>query len=201
MTANGLTRDEAILAALPLIPTVGWTRHALPEEARDMFPGGAVEMVEAFCDLADRRMEEATANLGEPRLSRRVKAAIRLRLEQNRSHKVAVRRALGVLALPGNAAIAARCTARTVDAIWRAAGDEASGFTWYTKRATLAAVYTSTLLYWLNDLSDDDSDSLAFLDRRLATVAGIGKLRGRLEQLSPGRLANGLVTCVRETGQ
>ena len=40
------------------------------------------------------------------------------------------------------------CTARTVDAIWHAAGDRSADFSWYTKRAILAAVYTATVLYW-----------------------------------------------------
>ena len=91
----------------------------------------------------------------------------------------AVRRALAVLALPGNAAVAAACTARSVDAIWQAAGDRAADFSWYTKRAILAGVYTATVLFWLRDDGTDDAATLAFLDRRLADVRRIGGLRGR----------------------
>lgn len=179
-------RDAAILAMLPNVPTEGWTGRCLPPgEATRLFPGGPVEMVAAFCDLADRRMEEAAADLAETRLSRRVKAVIALRLAQNRPNKEAVRHALAVLAMPGNTRVAAACTAHSVDAIWRAAGDEATGFSWYTKRATLAAVYGSTLLYWLHDVGEDDSDTLAFLDRRLAGVVRFGKARQRLEAAFP----------------
>jgi ubiquinone biosynthesis protein COQ9 len=74
-------------------------------------------------------------------------------------------------------------TARTVDATWHAAGDRSADFSWYTKRAILAAVYTSTLLYWLRDYSEDDADTLAFLDRRLAGIGQLGKARGRIERL------------------
>ena len=83
---------------------------------------------------------------------------------------------------------AARCTARTVDAIWHAAGDEAADFSWYTKRATLGAIYGATLFYWLRDDSEDDAPTLAFLDRRLAGLGRFGKLRGRLTARLP-RLA------------
>ena len=76
---------------------------------------------------------------------------------------------------------AAACTARTVDAIWHAAGDRSADFSWYTKRAILAAVYSATVLYWLRDTSEDDAATLAFLDRRLAGVGRIGRLRGRVE--------------------
>ncbi len=112
---------------------------------------------------------------------------IALRLEQNRPYKEAIRRALALLALPGNARLAAVCTARTVDAIWHAAGDRSADFSWYTKRAILAAVYGATLLYWLRDAGEDDVATLAFLDRRLAGVGRIGAARRRAEAVV-GRL-------------
>jgi ubiquinone biosynthesis protein COQ9 len=74
---------------------------------------------------------------------------------------------------------AAGCTARTVDAIWRAAGDRSADFSWYTKRAILTAIYGATLLFWLRDSSDADAATLAFLDRRLAGIGRFGKVRGR----------------------
>ncbi|MDR3530643.1 MAG: COQ9 family protein [Rhodopila sp.] len=186
-------RDAAILGMLPHVPFDGWTKRALragvadagmpADEADLLFPLGTVDMIETFCDLADRRMEEAAGALAETRLTARVRAVIALRLEQNRPHKEAIRRALAVLSLPRNARAAACCTARTVDAIWHAAGDRSADFSWYTKRAILAAVYSATVLYWLRDTSEDDADTLAFLDRRLAGVGRIGRLRGRADSL------------------
>jgi ubiquinone biosynthesis protein COQ9 len=188
-------RDAAIGALLPNVPFDGWTYKALrmglrsaglaEEDAELLFPGGAADMIEAYCDLADRRMEEEAATLGlsEMRLTQRVRALIALRLRHKRPHREAIRRALSVLALPQHAGLTAACTARTVDAIWHAAGDTAADFSWYTKRAILAGVYSSTLLFWLTDDSEEDEATLAFLDRRLADVGRIGKLRGRLESL------------------
>lgn len=176
-------RDAAIEALLPNVPFDGWTlaalRAAAGPDADLLFPGGTIDMIEAYCDLGDRWMEEGAvaAGLTNLGLSKRVQAVIALRFQQNRPYKDAVRRALAVLALPGNAGVALRCTARTVDTIWHAAGDGSADFSWYTKRAILAGVYGSTLLYWLNDGSDDDAPTLAFLDRRLAGVARIGGLR------------------------
>ncbi len=112
-------------------------------------------------------------------MSQRVRAIVALRLEQSRPHRDAVRRALSVLAWPGRAGAAAAITARTVDAIWHAAGDRSADVSWYTKRAILAGVYGTTLLVWLRDSSNDDADTLAFLDRRLAGVAKLGRLRRR----------------------
>jgi ubiquinone biosynthesis protein COQ9 len=192
-------RDAAIEAVLPHVPFDGWTSRAMrralesigmaPDDAPLLFPGGAADMVEAFCDLADRRMEEAAAaqDWSALRLPQRVRALIALRLQQNRPNKEAVRRALSVLALPRNARVAAACTARTVDAIWHAAGDASADFSWYTKRAILTGVYAATLLYWLRDDSMDDAATLAFLDRRLSGVRQIGQVRRRAEQVF-GRL-------------
>ncbi len=187
-------RDAATAAMLPHVPFDGWTFRALrmglrdigvpADEAELLFPGGTADMIEAFCDWADRGMEAeaATLDLAARRLHERVRAVIALRLERNRPHKEAIRRALALLALPSHIRLAAACTARTVDAIWHAAGDRSADFSWYTKRAILTAVYGATLLYWLRDSGDDDVATLAFLDRRLAGVGRIGGLRRRAEQ-------------------
>lgn len=184
-------RDAALDAMLPYVNERGWTFAALraglkasgadASDAELLFPDGAADMVEAFCDLADRRMEAAAAGEGvaELRLSQRVRALIALRLRQNAPWRQAIRRALAVMALPRNNAMAARTLARTVDAIWHAAGDRSADMSWYSKRGILSGVYASTLLYWLRDHSLDNEDTLAFLDRRLANVAAISRMRSR----------------------
>lgn len=191
---RSLERDAALQALLPEVPFSGWTlaalRRAAGPDADLLFPGGAVAMVEAHSDLADRRMEEAAAVALTPGmgLTARVRAVIAIRLRQNRADKEAIRRGLSLLATPGHAATAARVLARTVDAIWHAAGDQSADFSWYTKRAILSGLYSATLLFWLRDNSEDDASTLAFLDRRLAGVGRIGKLRKRMEG-ALGRMA------------
>ena len=115
----GPERDAAIEAMLPHVPFDGWTRRALArglaeigapaDEVELLFPGGAAAMVEAFCDLADRRMSDGAAalDLADQGLTKRVRAVIALRLAQTSPHKEAVRRAVAVLALPMHARQAA----------------------------------------------------------------------------------------------
>ena len=175
-------RDDAVARVLELVPIHGWAIPALRAAAPELadidllFPGGSAELIEAAVDLADRQMEQdaSVADFASLGLAKRVR---------QRPHREAIRRALAVLALPGNARIAARCAARTVDAIWHAAGDASSDFSWYTKRASLGVVYGGTLLYWLRDYSEDDIATLEFLDRRLGGVARVGKARGKLAGL------------------
>ena len=187
-------RDAALLRALAHVPVMGWgwpalaaalrgdgmTAEAARLEAELLFPGAAADMVEAFIDLADREMAGIAAEPGfaELRTTGRVRRLVLGRLEGLVPHREAVRRSL---ALPRNARIAAGSLARTADEIWHLAGDTAADFSWYTKRALLAGVYTATLLYWLRDDGDDMAATAAFLDRRLAGVGRIGKLRGQVE--------------------
>lgn len=179
-------RDAALLAVLPLVPARGWTVEALQEAAGPdadlLFPGGPADMVEAWTDLADRQMEADAAafDMTELGLTARVRTVIARRLQRQAPHKEAVRQGLAVLSLRGRGVLGARMLGRTVDAIWFAAGDTSADFSWYTKRAILAGVYGATLLFWLQDGSEGDADTLAFLERRLAGVGRIGQLRSRL---------------------
>ena len=68
-------------------------------------------------------------------------------------------------------ALALRTAARTASAIWYAAGDKSADFSWYTRRASLGAIYGATLAYWLRDDDPDTADAMAFFDRRLADLA------------------------------
>ncbi len=188
-------RDAAVAAMLPFVPSHGWSWAALraalraegqhPMDAELLFPGGAADMIDLFIDLADRDMARIAAGpeFAELRATKRVRALILGRLAGMRPHREAVRRAAALLALPRHARLAARTLARTVDEIWHLAGDESADFSWYTKRAILAGVYTATLLFWLRDDSEDGAATADFLDRRLAGVGRIGKLRGRVEQV------------------
>ena len=175
-------RDAALDAMLPNVPFDGWTWRTLrrgladigvPEDdAELLFPGGVPDMIELFCDLADRRMEQAAVGVEALPLPERVRAVIANRFAQNRPHKEAIRRALAVLTLRGRAGAAAACTARTVDAIWHAAGDVSADFSWYTKRAILGSIYTATLLFWLRDTSEDDVDeTLVAVGHALRAIA------------------------------
>ena len=184
-------RDAAIDAVLPVVPRLGWTLAALLEAAApdaDLLFADGADMVECWADLADRRMEaEANAmDIAGLRVSERVRAIVALRLEQVRPHRDALRRAMGLLARPSQAALAGRITARTVDTMWFAAGDTSVDASWYTKRAILASVYATTLLFFLQD-DTGGLATLAFLDRRLAGVGRLTKLSRRVRAFATRR--------------
>jgi len=191
-------RAAALDAMLPMVPLYGWTTRALAESLKEAgldpgdaswrFPGGAPEMIESFFALS---LERATAGAaleiaGEMRLGKRVRATIAALLSELALHKEATRRAIAWLILPRQAALSARLMAALVNGIWHAAGDQSSDFSWYTKRASLAAILAPTLLFWLNDMDFDNETTLAFLDRRLAGLTAIGRARARVQGLCEG---------------
>ena len=185
-------RERVLIATLPHVPFDGWTMAALqagarqagldPADALRAFPRGPIDAIEYHSLYADRRMAAALADLDLPamRVRDRVSTAIRVRFEQNLRDREAIRRALSVLAMPQNAAVAARSIYRTVDAIWHRCGDTATDFNFYTKRGLLAGVYGAVLLYWLNDSSEGFADTWAFLDRRIDDVMLIPRLQADL---------------------
>ncbi len=196
------TKDELLLAVLPNVPFDGWSIAALRGAARRLgmneaeaialFPHTAA-MVEWFSRWADREMiaRIEAADFEAMKIRERIAAAVRARLAVLEPHREAARRGLALLALPQNAPLGLRLVYDTVDAIWYAAGDTATDFNFYTKRALLAGVYGATMLYWLDDRSADSVNTSAFLDRRLADVMSLPKIGARLREIAD-RLPNPL---------
>ena len=186
------TRARLLAAALPHVPFDGWTGAAIRAGARDAglsaaeaanaFPGGPVEMLEFMSRDWDQRMLEALEreDVASLRVRERVALAVRRRLEAHVGEREAVRRGAAVLALPQNAALGLRLLYRTVDAVWYAAGDTATDFNFYTKRALLAGVYAATLFAWLDDRSPGQEETWRFLDRRIADAMRLPQVAKRL---------------------
>lgn len=175
----------------------GWTRTALqaagaglglPEgEAARLFPGGPVAVLAFVSERADLRTvaDMEKAGVAALKMRDRIRSAVRLRLERHGGEREAVRRGLSLLAFPFNAGEGLRLLYRTVDALWYAAGDASTDFNFYTKRATLAGVYSATVLYWLNDRSDGAEATWGFLDRRIDDVMRFERLKARIGNLTP----------------
>ncbi|WP_084863836.1 COQ9 family protein [Salibaculum halophilum] len=179
---------ELLAAIVPHVVFDGWSEQAfraacsdieMPlDEARLLCPRGAVDLAVLFHREGDQRMVDMldTADLSQMRFREKVAHAIRLRL-QAAGDKEAVRRGTSLFALPHMAAEGSGLIWGTADAIWTALGDTSEDANWYTKRATLSAVYGSVVLFWLGDTSPDDMDTDAFIDRRIADVMRFEKVK------------------------
>lgn len=200
-------RDEILLSTLPNIVFDGWSMQALRDGAQmaghdqatmhRAFPGGVPELVEHFGDWTDRRMlaELDAQPLDGMKTRDRIALAIRTHFEVLEPHLEAKRRLIAYLAMPQNIGLGLRLLYRTVDAMWFAAGDTATDFNHYTKRATLAAVLSSATFYWLDDRSDAHVETWSFVDRRLDDVMNIGRAVSSVGRV--GRLLSHLPTPMR----
>lgn len=209
VTPDEMTLDELRVALAARIPAHaafdGWSDAALASAAADLgipadrarlvFPDGAVGMIDAWFASVDAAMADVLpmSVLAAMKIRDRITALIRARIETVAPHREALRRALAVLAMPSNLIAGTRLGWRAADAMWRLAGDVSADFAWYTKRATLAAVYGATLLVWIDDESENEADTRAFLDRRIEDVMRFEKLKARLKpdrdrHFSPSRL-------------
>ena len=187
-------REALLLATLPYAGIDGWGEFAIlqgaqdckmsEEQALELFPGGPAEMIGFFAAWADERMQRVLPfkEMEKLRVRDRVAIGVRARLEVLSPFKEATAATLTFFARPWHAADGLRQLYDTVDSIWQAAGDESVDYNYYTKRVLLAGVYTSTLLFWLKDESEDHEETWAFLDRRIENVMKIEKIKGKLKE-------------------
>lgn len=190
-----MTLDEMRAALAPLVAANavfdGWGKRALDDAALSLgvpaasaplaFEGGAIGMIDAWFEVVDAELARRLPpeKLAEMKIRERIRALVLARLDILRPQREAVRRALAKLALPGNMARASRIGWRSADMMWRLAGDTAVDFNHYSKRLTLGAIYSATLLVWLNDQSEDEADTKAFLNRRIDDVMRFEKAKAK----------------------
>jgi ubiquinone biosynthesis protein COQ9 len=190
-----MTLDELRKALAPLIPGNavfdGWSDKAVAMAAEQLgvpaaraklaFPGGAVEMIDAWFDAIDDAMAAAwpPERIAALKVRDRIRSLVFDRIKLVHPHREALRRAFAVLAQPQNAMSAARFTWRAADRMWRLAGDTSTDFSHYSKRGILSALYTSTILVYLDDDSDGLAETQGFLNRRIEDVMRFEKLKAQ----------------------
>jgi ubiquinone biosynthesis protein COQ9 len=190
-----MTLDELRMALAPLIPANavfdGWSDKARAMAAAELgvpapraklcFPGGATEMIDAWFDAIDRATAAAfpVERVAAMKIRERIRELILYRFERVDPAKEALRRALAILALPQNIPLAGRLAWRAADRMWRIAGDSATDFNHYSKRAILTGVYGSTSLVYLDDKSDGMASTRAFLDRRIDDIMRFEKAKAQ----------------------
>ncbi|MBU2981499.1 COQ9 family protein [Lentibacter algarum] len=194
-------KDKLLDAALLHVPFDGWSEASFdaaladsgvePALARGLCPRGAADLAVAYHERGDARMLErlSQADLSELKFRERVALAVRYRLEAVEDKEL-VRRGMTLFALPHYAPDGARLVWNTCGMIWEALDDTSQDLNWYTKRATLSGVYSSTLLFWLGDTSEGHEATWAFLDRRIENVMQIEQAKAGIRK---SKLLGGLL--------
>ena len=185
-------REAVLAAALPHAAFDGFTDSVLQKAAMEagvkdvarLFENGPISLVEFYSTWADAQMEAklAATDLKAMKIRQRIAAAVKARLSVLAPHKEAARRAAALLSLPMHAALGAKLVYRTVDVMWRAAGDTSTDFNFYTKRGILAGVYGSTAMRWFNDTGEDEKATDEFLAARIENVMQFEKFKAKAKE-------------------
>ena len=203
-------KSQILEAALPDIVFDGWHASLINDaavnsgvsvsDAHLAFPKGLDDLLDYYFITGDQQMMAWLNEAPFPeKIRQRVTQAVRTRVEVDAEHKEVFRRAIAALSLPSRASLALRINYRTVDAIWRWAGDTSTDYNFYTKRAILTGVLASTRLCWLGDDSEDCLDSWAFLDRRIDNVMSFEKTKAQVVKLG-AKLSSSLEDCLKTLG-
>lgn len=183
-------REQILKSALEIVPFEGWTDKTLFDAtglagldkayAKIAFSGGVCDLVEMYVRKLDTNMlsklsAESFNNLS---VRKKIAFAIKTRLELPEYEKKVILKTASYFAILSNYLNSIQSVWKTVDAIWYACGDNSSDFNHYTKRTLLAGVYSSTVLFWLRDNSENHSETWSFLDRRIENVMKINKIKG-----------------------
>jgi ubiquinone biosynthesis protein COQ9 len=195
-TTDRADDDSFRLELAPLIADAaafdGWTDLAVtaaaeiagvdPAAARFAFGGKAMTMIDAWTRTIDAEMAAALPNerLTTLPIRERIRALIEFRIDAMTGREEALRRALIVMARPGNVARATRLAWKSADVMWRLAGDTATDLNHYTKRATLGGIYAASLAVLAEDRSEDHADTRAFLSRRIDGVMRFEKFKHQM---------------------
>ncbi len=200
---NNQIRIDLIKAMLTHVPFDGWTWEAMERGAidigyekkktsserikifKDLFKNGSIDFIDIFSEIIDLEVKQNYNSIeAKPeRVPEKIKKIIMIRLNLCQKYKEAVRSSISLSAIPVNTKISLNILYRTCNSIWRMVGDKSTDFSFYTRRISLAAVYTSTLLFWLSDKSNNNIETGFFLDRRLKDISKISSLKKPLSNL------------------
>jgi ubiquinone biosynthesis protein COQ9 len=190
-----LTLDELRLALAPAVADAavfdGWSEEAVTmaanqagadvDVARLAFKGGPIDMVFAWIEAVDISMAAAFPEdvIAPMKIRERIRTLVQFRLDAVAGQEEALRRALAIMALPQNVAQATKRGWRSADLMWRLAGDIATDYNHYTKRAILASIYAATVAVFVDDASEGKAETRAFLDRRIDGVMKFEKVKAK----------------------
>ncbi|GAA0869514.1 COQ9 family protein [Brevundimonas basaltis] len=177
--------EQAVLdAAVERAPALGWNGRMVRAacaanglsrgDEELLFPNGARDLAAL---LSRRHDDRALAALGEVdpatlKIRERIARAVSERLEAGAADLEATRRCAAFLALPTNVDLGLQLAWETADHLWNWAGDTATDWNHYSKRAILSGILIPALtMRWFDGKEAAD----AFVARRIENVMAFEK--------------------------
>lgn len=217
------TQTAILTSALQHVPTSGFTLQSLTLGAKEngyldistnLFPKGPYDLVQFYL-ITQRLALKDRIQFHDPvggggggggqhqklGVGRKVRSLILARLQANVDAGIVPQwtHALGLMSLAENIPASVKELGLLSDEMWFLAGDTSVDSSWYTKRASLSAVYAATEVFQTRDQSTEFRDTEEFLDRRLEEVRVLGSaVGGTLEWM--GFQAGSVVNLLRSKG-
>ena len=155
-------------------------------EVSEIFPRGGIDLALAFHKRDDERFSfefsKSSGDQSNQRVRDRIEFAINARLGLADQNKEAVKRSLSLFTTPFYLHEGTRALWNTSDKIWTAIGDDTKDFNWYSKRLILSSVYSSVLIFWLEDDSKNFLETKGFIKRRINDVMKIEKFKSTMKK-------------------
>lgn len=187
-------QKKILEAAIALLPQCDLSPSLLEKSSENagfsplfyhtVFMDGMPEFIRYVHEQLDQEMIESIKDtpLATLPIRERIFCLVQARLVIMSKNKEAYRKLYYFTTQPSNFLSGTHYTWKTMDIIWRLAGDRSTDFNYYTKRSLLLAVYSSTFLYWLQDHSTNHHLSWDFLRRRINNVLAIGSYKQKLKR-------------------
>lgn len=151
-----------------------------------IFPEGIREIVDFFESWQDQKMLELLSQQETPiKIRDRIDLALKIRIKDGIAKLVHLRNR-SYFAVPSNSIFATKTAFRTCDLIWRYAGDKSIDYNYYTKRGLLLSVYITSILYYIQDESEDNIDTDKYITKSLSNIITISsKCKNMLKLPNP----------------
>ena len=147
-----------------------------------LFPNGYVDIMEISLDQINTSLENRIKkiNIINLSLTKRIKKILSIRLEILQEDKIFYKKTFYHLLLPQNSKIMKKNLYNSIDNMWFLAGDSSTDFSFYTKRITLAAIYTNALFIFYNK---DIHKAGLNIDKNLERISKIPKIKNKFSFL------------------
>jgi len=163
------------------VSRAGWSEFDLHRKLPDALDNMALYYVE----IINAEHEEALnkAQLASMKMGERIKYILRSRIEIIAKNKALAQSFSAYLSNPMHSGLAIKCLYESVDFMWRIAGDKSLDFNFYTKRGTLAIIYSKIILYYFSDDSENHAKTDDFINKQVNMVLKFGKFKQSVHQL------------------
>ncbi len=165
----------------------GWSKNIIKKlidnnisstELTYLFPNGYMDLLTLALNEINDKLENKLKkiNIINFPISNRIKKILSIRMKILDDDKIFYKKTFNHLILPHNSKFTKKSLYKSIDGMWYLAGDNATDFNFYTKRATLALVYINALFILFNKGIKEAEENI---DKNLKKISKIPKIKER----------------------